>query len=222
MAVTYNITKYLDVLTLFNEGNTSFVYKIYRVNCEENIFLMQGTLQANSSFILSVLQKDDQYKIDFIENNIVTDTTTVSVYNSLLNFIIKSTEDLICDCKCKEEECKKSNCFLSSQFSAYYFLNSSIIQNTYLRLVSSYFQCRLNELIDCNFRQNLIYGKAEYTELIKEDIIIKYISSYYYELSLTTNTISVDFLKAKFKTASIFPCIKKLGINFNEIENLLP
>jgi len=218
--VVYSLIKYKDVYTLSNQG-VAFSYKIYRKDCVENTLEFEGTLPADSSVVLPITN-DGKYLLNMLSSD---DATEVNVnliyYKNFLLSLVKSTEKELCGCKCKDCDCeepKETEC-LSTKYSVYTHLTGEGIVT--MTTISPYFDCRFNEGVTCNSRENYFYGKEDCKSLATDNIMLHYLGLYYSELLGAADTEEKDYIKLKFKSATILPCISRKGINLVTIQAYL-
>ncbi len=218
--VVYSLIKYKDVYTLSNQG-VAFSYQVYRKDCIEDILLYENTLTTSSSVVLPLVD-DGKYtlKMTASDDESIESITLIS-YKNFLTSIVKSTEQELCNCKCKDCDCdepKESEC-LNTKLSVYTHLTGEGIDT--ISSISSYFDCRFNEGVTCNQREKYFYGKEDCKSLTLDNIILQYLGIYYSNLMLAADTEEEDYVKLKFKSAVILPCISRKGIDLKTIQTLL-
>jgi hypothetical protein len=218
--VIYTLVKYKDVYTLSNQG-AAFSYKVYRKDCVENTLLYENTLATSASVVLPITD-DGKFLLQMGASD---DATTVSVtivyYKNFLTSIVKSTKQELCNCKCKDCDCeepKESEC-IGTKWSVYTHLTGIGVDE--ITDISPYFDCRFNEGITCNSREKFFYGKDDCKFLTTDNIMLYYLGIYYAELMAALDAEETAYIKLKFKSAEILPCISRKGIDLVTIQAYL-
>ena len=224
MVIDYQLRNYKGVNTLSNQGVYPFSYTLSKVSCQEDITIIATGTISNNSNVIVFIKNDGNYLLNITD---IYGSTPVNYifpyYNNLLLYIIKSTEKVLCNCKCQEDNCNDNidlSCLLSS------VINYSLLykeSNEYLTQITNYFICRINENLDCNNINLLLYGKNNKNcgALVEDTLVMYFLSFYYYALSIADDADEVLYVKNKYNSATILKCIKKLGVNLTDIENLV-
>lgn len=218
--VIYTLVKYKDVYTLSNQG-VAFSYEVYSKDCVENTLLYSNTLATDASIVLPLVN-DGKYLLKMIASD---DDSIVNVnlinYKNFLASIVKSTEQELCNCKCKDCDCeepKETEC-LSTKWSVYTHLTEEGLEE--ISNIAPYFDCRFNEGITCISREKFFYGKDTCKSLGTDNIMLYYLGVYYSELMDGADDEEKAYIKLKFKSAEILPCISRKGIDLVTIQAYL-
>ena len=229
MALNFIYKKYKDVYIITNTGIDAINYTVTRRECNSNITVKSGVLLAGEVYILPLHFVDGLYEVvltDTVQSGETIETETISnilYYNSLLSTIIDNIEESICGCKkCKEcEECNDCQTYLNTinQVLAFTYVNHPVYNN-YLNIIANKLKCNYTELISCMIINKNVLGNEDTKNIFLQIIAMHYLAFYMFDLSQALDASEGEYIKLKYKSAKILKCIKKLGIDVDDILNL--
>lgn len=143
----------------------------------------------------------NNYSLDSNKLYVIEDISTSEIqlmyFNPiLLQFIIKSVDNLLCGCNC---DFLKSDTYLAMEAN---YLLDLYINNTNEIIVSP---CESNSLSDCTSLQ-LLFGKKINIKKLKKLVALKYLSLYQYE----SQFYSENDLKTLFNYDKMITCINNI------------
>lgn len=243
--ITYTFKKVDDIYTLKNVSNDDTItYFLYKEKCDGiEELVLEGELIINAIKNFTDL-KDGKYHIIVV--NLNTDEYT-NIYFNTYPFLRKQSISLIenllcCDCGCNSledtlfvsKDCKTAVNFQTEYgyiLSYFYSLKplnetSQATTNTllviFLEALFNKYSCNINEELCKQYFNNCLEGLNINNDINKIQLTLIYLSLYLYEKSLINSNESIEltYLKSKYNYDKVIKCIKKLGINIEEIEEL--
>jgi len=211
MAIEHTFLTYKDVNTLTNKGVATLSYTLQRNACGEMTTTMSGTLALNQSVILK-MPLTGKYEFTFRDG--VNPDIQKIIYNfeKILEDTICVVQDILCGQVCVDCD---SNCETTSTvFSKLMLYNQlNLIKYTeYMVGVSTVFFCYSENLIYDNEYKEQLTGESNHIGLLKQNIAFLYSVFYFQQLSKAIDQAEIDYIKIKFKSALILPCIRTLGL----------
>ena len=88
-------------------------------------------------------------------------------------------------------------------------------------VLSDILKCSINEEIICLITKEKVLGQTDVTDLLKKISAIYYLCFYNYQVNLATDREEADYMNEKYKYSKISKCITKLGIDIQEVLNIL-
>ena len=221
MALNYIYSKYKDTYTLENTGLVVLTYTLYKEECNSTATVSQGSINVNQTITLPIKYIDGVYNLkisDSVSEEMLPD---ILFYNNLLLSIIDDVEKVICGCKnCNCNDCDaECNSYLASLVSvlAFTFVNNPKY-NTYISIIRDYLKCSIDDSVLCYLTNEMVLGKQETKTLLLQIISLYYLAFYYTDINESINTSEAEYIKTKYKFTKIAKCLKKIGINTNDIE----
>lgn len=218
--ITYSIIKYKDVYTLTNNTLTSLVITIKQLDCGNPIKeVITYTVPGNTSQVLN-FKYDGTFGV--YVGNASEPSSVIDIYDNTLCNIIQYTEEILCGCNCAGcDECDdESQCSLTlkllSMIIAYYIATNPRY-NTYFNILASNLKCDITSDLLCQINNISVLGKSDSTFFLKRLIAYYYLIFYIEESLQSTDEEEAIYIKEKFNYLTIKPCIKKLGINPDDI-----
>lgn len=240
----YTFKKVNDVYILSNvDFVLTLTYSLYRQKCdEENELIFTGSLLAGVNKNFENLS-DGEYTL----NISVVDVDTIIYFNTYIylrkQFITLIKDLLCCDCGCDglnntlfiSKDCKTAMEFqaeygyILNYFYALKPLSNTTQQNNnpYLPLILEALfnnsKCDLNKELCKQYFNNALEGFNVNSNLNKYQLALIYLSLYFYEKSLINSNKSDElvYLNKLYDFNNISKCIKKLGIDIQELEGII-
>lgn len=226
--VSFNITKSQDKYYLLNTEETTITYELQKItDCVYFETISTGSIAASEEIEI-VLTGDGEYQIILTNDEEGESTVLIRDYNELLVSTIASIYDVLCQCGCgcsgcSELETNECHALLLTKAKMDAFkrlVNPQYV--SYLDAVYSETKCLISKQIYCCITEENIKGSATFNEkLIKQLIALDYLAIYFHELNSASTDEDIAYVKSKFKTNKIFCCISSLGIDIQEIEQLI-
>lgn len=221
---SFEINKYKDVFTISNTDAVSLTYDSDRLNgCYNYVDVENGTIDIAGSVELTTTV-DGQYRIQ-IGDGVDTDEATLKVYTDLLSSIVDDVYTIICGCNCTA--CSSScanNC--DNQLTLVLKI-LSYVSLTYpqyslsLEKINEVIKCLLGIDISCLLASEQVTGTSDNSSLLKKIISLYYLSFYFLELIQAADEEEEDYVKEKYNFDNISTCISKLGIDIEEVEEVI-
>lgn len=216
----YKILRYKDSYTIENKTNNPLEISIREMECNSPTYY-------NSKFTLNAeTLKDLKFKYDATYGIYVADndipSSVISIFDNTKSYIVSFTEEILCGCNCAGcDDCDdKTECNLSLQtlslMFAFYITTNPIYQK-YFNIVSSHLKCDITADLLCQINNLTTKGKSDYKFFIKKLIATFYLVFYLQDVIQAEDKEEAEFIKKKYNYKIIKPCIKKLGINPDDI-----
>lgn len=223
----FEINRTLKTVNVKKIGiNTINVQLFVKTGCSNNFYKPV----TNNLIVLDFIEiklpfEDGKYKIKITSTNINTSFEYVEyefdVFNNLLDNIIDTIGNKICNCACEtcddcKEEIKIEDVLLKT--ISYYILNNSYYSfffNTGLKCID----CKLLEDINCLILSDFVTGKSENKKLMNKILSYFYLIFYLAEKSIFT--CCTHEVENKFNTKTIFKCIENTGVDINCVINTI-
>jgi hypothetical protein len=220
MALNYTYTKYKDVHTLKNDESISMDYEIIKDLCEASTSIYTGTIQPGSTVTIN-FATDGNYTID-LSTALSTDSFTVETFQNLLTSFIADAEKLLCGCaKCDEcAECNECQDYLGAFMKSQSFNSISYpTYQNYVNLITQNGLCDFTDEVICTIVNEKVFGSASAKEPMLKILSYYYAAFYYKDYGMATDTEEATYITTKYKFGKISKCIKKLGVNLEDITN---
>ena len=219
MALNYSFVKYKDVYTITNNELVVLGYSLSKETCDTSVVLKTGTVPVGQSVVLEIKVDGNYTFTPYTENN--SDTpVSIKNYNNLLISLIEGTEKIVCGCsKCNDcEECSVCEDYLSVFMKdiAFDTLNTPLYKESIDKIQQDTL-CDFTESITCALLKEKVYGNAPVKEVMVKILSYYYLAFYYKDLSLGLDVEETQYITAKYKFVSISQCLRKLGVNPQEI-----
>lgn len=218
MAIVHAYTKYQDIYTLRNQGVDSFTYTLNRISCDNEVLVATGTLLASQNYTVPAYE-DGMYSLVLTQGEAEPIIIPILNYVKLVKSFIADVQDILCGCKCKDCDCddKCENTLLALTKGATYFtLNNEELCSLY-NCVANFTNCNIEDSALCLLTQEFILGSGKPDRLIQNLIATYYITFYFNELNIALDAAEVNYVKAKYNSDVILPCLRKLGFNVADI-----
>ncbi|MFV0254746.1 MAG: hypothetical protein ACK5G7_01240 [Erysipelotrichaceae bacterium] len=218
----FDFKKKQDTYLITNQEVVPINYEIKKLyDCTNFLTISDGVILPNETQIFD-FSDDGEYQIVIEE----TDIVSIKHYLKLQNSIIEGVLNSICDCKCgcecnddKDEFCDLL--MLRAKIDIYKKLTNPQGVAFY-NAVTKYTKCLIEKSIYCNIDKEIILGESECNkEIVKQLISLDYLGMYFFEMAQVCLTEDKEYIRCKFNTKTIFCCIQSLGIDIDDIENLI-
>lgn len=226
MAVLYTYKVYQDLYSLKNINVNPFTYTLSKKECDSLTQVETKVILAGETIYLPLTFIDGKYQIDITDGVNTVHKYDIYYYNNLLLHIIDSIESSVCPCVCKDcDECNDENDYkvkfntLISTISL-----ASLNKNKYtdyLVQVATILECDFDEELLAFMSEKLIDGTDNLQGLYLRLIGLHYLTYYYVDLMGAIDTEEAVFIRDKYKSAKILKCIKKLGLDIEEVSDSL-
>lgn len=237
MSKNLKIVKTKESYTFYNLSFSIGYYSIYRKTCEDLVFVSNGDVKIDSSFVFTPTE-EGEYEVQVIVED-TTDTITISHYPTLLKSIVKNIEKALCNCNDDfgNNDCltkKERQCLLYQDLYTELGLATGIIKpltnnvsnynviTEYISYAVDFYKCDLFKHF-CTKEVHLkIQGSSNYSDVLQKKIIcINYLALYFYEKYITDDLKEYqDFVDNKYNYKTIKSCILKAGLDVRELEDL--
>lgn len=227
--LNYIYKKYKDVYTLENTGLVTLNYSIFIVNCDSTKLVNKCTVAPGKTIILPITQMDGKYTLIISDALETVTIENILQYDNLLRSFIKNTNQQLCDCDncsdcrdCKESDCEscQNSLFAINKGLSYMHVNAPMF-TSYFEIFAKVLSCQYNEGIICSVLGANFKGKEDIEYLNNLNIALFYLTFYHFSLIQAIDEEEAEYLKNKFHSTIILKCIKKLGININEFNQLI-
>lgn len=221
--MTYTFKKYKDVYTIKNTGVVNLTYTLTR-GCGSTTQVETGSILPNGTTTLPINYIDGIYQITISDNTSTEELPDILFYNNFLLYIIDKVNILYCKCgdcgSCKD--CNEVRCDtylnLLSATNSYLMLNYLAYQ-VYLKSISQTLQCDIDNITLEFTARTQISGNEEILEVMNQVIASHYMAFYLNEYTSAIDDEERAYINEKFKYVNISKCLKKIGINTQEIIN---
>lgn len=223
MALNFVYKNYKDVHTIFNSGILPLTYSISRIECDSKELVKTAQIPVGETITLPLNYMDGVYSVtitDGIEEQILDD---ILYYNNLLLTIISNVEASLCGCKtCDEcEDCNECSLYLNTLNQVLAF---SIVNNPkyspYINLINEELKCDFSQVVLCMLTNSMIDGNQDTKNIYLRIIAMYYLAFYILDWIQSTDVDEANYIKCKYNSVKILKCIKKLGINIDEISDI--
>lgn len=224
MALDYIYKKYKDVYTIENTGVVTLNYSIDTQGCNTTTLYKEGVIIPGQTFTLPINYTTGVYIVTLSYNIEEEILPPILQYNNLLISIINNTEEIMCGCKdCNCNDCDdqdqcmiKLNTLISDLSFSFVF---NPVYSTYISIIADYLNCTINENVICYLTTQQITGKEETNDLYLQMVGLYYLAFYYYDLHQAIDDSEVTYIKNKYKFSKVSVCLKRNGINIDNIED---
>lgn len=220
--IRYTVTKVKGDYFIKNNTLLPLEVTFKRTNCNTTLETLKTiTLESNVETNIELFHITGDIGV-FVESE-STYNTLIKMYDQYIRVIVNLVDKLLCDCGCDDcddcdKECIKAKQFLQlfSLFSAYFVINNPYYDK-YFKIVSTQLKCGLG--IDLINQINSIILKGS----VKNEFYLKRLIAYYYlilyikESFNTQSKEEAEYIRDKYNYSKIVLCIKKLGINPDEV-----
>lgn len=222
MAISFTYSKYKDVHSVKNDDLVSIQYSLIRNECDSATVVNTGTITVGETITLPVTYADGNYKV-VITKGEEEDSFDFSTFNNLLKAFITNVEASLCGCKtCNDcEDCDDCNLYLTTvnQALAYYAVNNPTY-NSYVNTINEELKCLYREAILCTLTSKMVNGEDDIKEIYFQMIAMYYLAFYLYDLGQAADSAEAEYVKTKYNSAKIIKCIRKLGVDVEELTDL--
>lgn len=171
-------------------------------------------------------KKDGKYTLVFDDSN-TQSTVVIKDYKILRDSLIEDLFEVLCGCDCGCSDCSdlgNDDCklllSLTTKMKGYIALTSPM-GSAFLEAIQNNTLCLMEQELQCNIGKEKMTGLSIFDEVfLKKLLALDYLALYFFE-ELNTSTEDINYLNKVFRKDSLFCCIKSLGINILEIENLI-
>ena len=223
MALNFTYKKYKDVYTILNTGIVPLSYTVLRKECNSSILVKVGEIKVNETITLPFNFVDGVYQVsitDNIETEILPD---ILYYNNLLLSLLRNTEVSLCGCKtCNDcEDCNECEVYTNTinQVLAFAYVNYPKY-TTYINTINEFMKCLYTESVLCSLTNNMVSGNEDTKKIFLQIIAMHYLAFYLVDLIQATDLAEAEYIKTKYNSTKILKCIKKLGIDIDDINEL--
>lgn len=218
--VYYRILKYKDSYTIKNNTIADLNIVIKLLDCgKATKSFSEFTLNGGGEKILKInydgafgIYVNGSEDVDFI----------IDIYNDTLDYIVSYTEEFLCGCNCAgcddcddKQSCQLPLSLLTLMFG--YYIATNPRYNRYFDIVALHLKCDITSDLLCKITNFSLTGKSDYEFFLKRLIAYFYLVFYIYESLQSVDEEEALYVKEKFNYVTIKPCIKKLGINPDDI-----
>lgn len=196
------------------------------IHCGEK----QKEIQSFKLFAEEEIQLDIDHitgDIGIFVGNEDTYNTLIKKYEQYIKVIVNLTKQLLCgddDCGCNDcdKECEEAKKFLSL-FSLYtsYFIVNNPQYDIYFQAIATKLKCSFNEDIIHQIDSILLKGSVKNKFYLKKIIAYYYLVLYLQESLQTNSEEEAEYIKKKFLYLEISKCIRKLGINPDDVVEII-
>mgnify|MGYP000610318492 CR=1 FL=1 len=226
--VDFRFNKLEDRYYITNNETTDVTYVLKKLyDCTDFLEIFDGTIAAGEQVEI-LLTGDGEYQVLLTNSSDEESTVVIKHYLELQTSFIEDVYSVLCQCECGCKDCTELDI---DEFKALLMTQAKI--ETFKRLTNPRYvayldaayqltNCLIKEDVTCIITEECVKGSSIYNEhLTKKLIALDYLAIYLAELNEACLNDSKAYIREKFKTAKILCCIKKLGINVNEIEDNL-
>lgn len=169
--------------------------------------------------------------INYITGNIGIFVGSEDVYNvyivnyqQVLSSIIDLVERIICGCNCSNcDDCNGDEHIESKRFLQLfslilsYYIVRNPIYDKYFKIIADKLKCDIQQDLICQINNLILVGDSDNIFFLKRLVSYFYLVFYIQESFQTTNQEDAEYVREKYNYSKIKPCIKKLGINPDNI-----
>ena len=227
--IEFLIEKIQDKYYLQNEGTLDISYTIQKLtSCTVFTTVRDGSVSPTERVEL-FFKEDGDYQIVLNDGTNPEFIVPIQYFLNLQMSIIENILHLVCESNCGCVDCfdidsKDIYCRLliaRARMDAYKRLTSPQGESFY-NAVYEYTKCLVLPPLYCGVHEEIIRGESNCNvELVKQLLSLDYLAMYFFEISQVSSTEDIDYVKNKFKVDRIFCCIQNLGINIEQIEQLI-
>lgn len=220
--IRYTITKVKE--DYFVKNNTLFPLEVTlkRTNCNTTLETLKTiTLESNVETNIELFHITGDIGV-FVENE-STYNTLIKMYNQYIRVIVNLVDKLLCDCGCDDcddcdKECIKAKQFLQlfSLFSAYFVINNPYY-DVYFKVVSKHLKCGIGVDLIKQIDSIILKGSVKNEFYLKRLIAYYYLVLYIKESFQSHTKEEAEYIRDKYNYTKLVLCIKKLGINPEEV-----
>jgi hypothetical protein len=232
---SFTFKKSKDLYVVTNLESVAIHYEVKKQAYDKSLITVQeGFLQPSSTKNFKLIG-DGEYNIvltvplDSLEERslfIPPGNIYIKHYNTMLLSIIGSITEDICDCNCGCDcgESKEAFCnllMLRAKMDVFRRLTNPegvVFYDT----VNKKTQTLVEKSTYCAVDKELLHGVVDCDEkLIKQLIVLDYLGRYFFELAQAQTQEDKLYIEKKFITKTIFCCIENLGVEIQEIKDLI-
>lgn len=221
MALNYTYTNYKDVHTLTNNESLNMTYTIVKNSCDASTTITTGVMTPGQSVILNFVT-DGNYTIE-LSTAAATGSFDVPYFQNLLRSFITDAEKLLCGCaKCDDcAECNECQDYLSAFMKSFAFnsINTPLYQE-YVNTIAEATLCDFTDQVVCSITNEEVFGSSSVREPMLKILSYYYAAFYYKDFFMAADPAEADYITTKYKFAKIAKCMKKLGVNPEDILTL--
>lgn len=229
--VNYTISTKEDKHTLTNNENLHIVYTLTKVEkCTGTETIIETlNIMSGVSYVLPITL-DGYYEIKLASTEFVNTFSNIYI-TYFINYQASMIEDIftiLCPCDCGCTGCTdlginqyQTIITTTNKIGIYKHLTSPQYESV-LKEVHQEAECLIVPQIYCDITQEGITGQSEYNEkLTKQLIALNYLAMYFWDLKNVTDQEEIDYINDKYKSEEILCCINTLGVNINNIKQIV-
>lgn len=217
----YEIKKYKDTYSIENISSSSIDVTISELNCGTPIRTITTFILTPGAIRTFIPKYDGTFGVFIGDNS--TPSTIINGFDNVLESIISYTEQFLCGCDCANcNDCNEeaSDCDIKIRLISTilgYFIATNPKYIKYFNIVANKLKCEISSDLFCQITNLNFTGKSD-NEFFLKRLVAYFYLVFYIEASLqSTDQEEAEYIKEKFNYAVIRKCIKKLGINPEDI-----
>lgn len=220
MALNYTYTNYKDVHTLTNDESQVMTCTIIKDSCDASTTLSTNTIEPGQTIILTFVT-DGNYTID-LSTLSSSDSFTIKYFQNLLRSFILDAEKILCGCaKCDDcAECNECQDYLGAFMKSFAFnsVNYPLYQ-TYVEIIAQDTVCDFSDEVICSIIHEKVFGTPSVKDPMLKILSYYYAAFYYKDYFMAADSEEADYITTKYKFGKIAKCIKRLGVDPEDILN---
>lgn len=220
--IRYTVNKVKGDYFIKNNTLLPLEVSFKRINCNTTLETLKTiTLKPNVETNIELFHITGDIGV-FVENE-DTYNTLIKMYDQYIRVIVNLTDKLLCDCGCDDcddcdKECIKAKQFLQlfSLFSAYFAINNPYY-DVYFKIISKHLKCGIGIDLIKQIDSIILKGSVKNEFYLKRLIAYYYLVLYIRESFQSYTKEEAEYIRDKYNYTKLVLCIKKLGINPDEI-----
>lgn len=167
------------------------------------------------------IKNDGSYELYVDDVKYTTITVQETLLKSILDSIIKDVCDCNCGCDCGEDKNEYCNLLMLKAKMDVFKRITNPEGVPFYNIVNLQTHKLIEKSLYCSMDKDKVLGGTDCNaKLLKQMIMLDYLGRYFFELYQASEQ-DKNFIKEKFLTKTIFCCIENLGINIQDIEDLI-
>lgn len=212
----YSITHVQDVYTIENTGGSTIDYEVKLLTSCGGIYTTKysGSILTGESIVVNLTnQQDGEY---FFSINNASFIEIYTKYTTLKKNVIKNTQSLLCNCGCTPDiDCCDGTITLLRTISFYNL--SATKYNALFNAMYTSLKCTIKDEVYCSLNKEKFTNNTDVNSLLLKQVALYYLAMYSIDHEEAVEDVDKDGIDTLYRIDSIFPCIRKLGINIEEL-----